>query len=220
MGPKAKFSFDRVLMDAVFIHTEQVCEVVLENESDIPAAFSFSKNETLFGPLFTFSPSEGILDVAEQRAVQIRFKSHLLGSFDEKFRCILDGGVEPLTIAFAGNVVGPTFNFDCEKLELEKTSYGFSNSQQLSLFNTSSVPMQFQLSCVDQVDGGDMADFTMIPPLGEILPHSTMKIELIFSPSAIRSYACDLMVDVDGVGTDLLRLPISAQSLVPEVLGH
>jgi hydrocephalus-inducing protein len=96
------------------------------------------------------------------------------------------------------------------------TSYGFSHFHQLELFNTSSVPLSFRLKCCSP-DSEDSLDFTITPQVGYIKEFSSVKITLQFNPRAIRTYACEIVVDVDNVGDDILRLPVIAESLVPTV---
>jgi hydrocephalus-inducing protein len=77
-------------MKSIFIHTSQKYEIVLENVSNIATHFAIVPNESTFGPFFKFTPSEGILEIAEQKIIQIDFDSKKLGTFKEEFTCKLE----------------------------------------------------------------------------------------------------------------------------------
>jgi hypothetical protein len=87
----------------------------------------------------------------------------------------------------------------------------------MELFNTSSVPLCYKLHCAGN-DADDVSDFAVFPQQGEIKGHESAPIRLQFKPRAIRSYNCEVVVDVENVGDDQLRLPVSAESLVPIVI--
>ena len=85
LGPKAKLSYTFLNMDSVFIDTRHVYHVVLENEGNIPSKFNLLDNQSLFGPKFTFTPNQGVLQVGEQKVIEVAFESDVLGQFKEEF---------------------------------------------------------------------------------------------------------------------------------------
>lgn len=154
MGPRVQLSFDEIDLGNVFINSTHIYEVVLANKGDIDAIFNVSSNKSVFGPCFQFNPSEGIVMPDGHQAVQITFKSEVLGEFREEFDFQIDGLPEPHKLRVVGNVIGPTFHFDIPKLRFGTVSYGFPSTQTCKLTNTSLVPMQFRL-CVPDDGGGD-----------------------------------------------------------------
>lgn len=46
-------------------------QVVLANKGDIDAVFSYIHSQSMFGPLFTFSPSQGIVRPGGYQAVKV-----------------------------------------------------------------------------------------------------------------------------------------------------
>lgn len=99
-------------------------QVILSNQGDIDATFNLLPNHSTFGPLFQFSPSEGIVVPGGHQAIKISFSSPMLGDFDEEFFCSVKGLPEMLKLNFKGNVIGPTFHFDQPKLKFGTVSYG------------------------------------------------------------------------------------------------
>ncbi|KAJ3106206.1 hypothetical protein HDU97_006839 [Phlyctochytrium planicorne] len=216
IGPKARFSYDVLDIDEVFINTAHQYEVFLENRGDIDFKYSLQRPPTLFGPKFRFSPESGSLAVGEQQLIKIHFNSDILGAFTEEFNFQLDGAPAPLSLTFRGHVVGPVFYFEVPELELGKLSYGFQSTRTLNLINTSHIPMKFRLRMMSS-DEGTSNEFEIEPSLGTIPPVGVAEIKVNFTPSEIKRYDEALAVDVIGVGEELLILPVRAESIVPEI---
>jgi hydrocephalus-inducing protein len=58
-------------------------------------------------------------------------------------------------------------------------------------------------------------EFSIVPNSGVLPPQSRCKLIVEFVPHFIKKYDTFLLVDVDDVGVELMRLPISARSSVP-----
>ncbi len=71
VGPRCVFSFDTLDIQNVFVNSAHAYEVVIENKGDIEALFSLVPSESLFGPKFTFAPSNGVLSPGKLQAVQV-----------------------------------------------------------------------------------------------------------------------------------------------------
>ena len=100
VGPKVQFSFDRLDMGNIFVNSSHTYEVVLANKGDIDAIFSLLPTNSLFGPRFSFNPSEGIVMPDGHQAIQVTFNSAVLGDFDEQFNFQIDGSPENLKLNF------------------------------------------------------------------------------------------------------------------------
>ena len=100
MGPKVQFSFDELDLGNIFVGSSHTYEVVLANKGDIDAIFTLVPSQTLFGPKFNFNPSEGIVMPDGHQAIQIVFKSPILGDFKEDFFFEIDGHPEKLKLSF------------------------------------------------------------------------------------------------------------------------
>jgi hydrocephalus-inducing protein len=183
VGPKAVFTYDNLDIGEVYINAVHRYEVVLQNVGDIEAQYQLDQVEN---SRFEFAPDRGNLGVygnceegGEQEKIAITFSSDTIGEFTEVVSWALQGTVEPLTITFKGNVIGPTFYFEEEVLDFGVVSYGFLNSQILHLHNTSEIPMKFTLRIPE--DGKFMQrEFGIVPSAGSIFPGEKGEIKVDF----------------------------------------
>ena len=189
---------------------------MLENVGGIKSKFSLVPNRTLFGPKFQFNPSKGTICVGEQLVIEVIFNPDILGSFKEDFLWELEGGSENLHVSFTGAVVGPTFEFDREMLFLPAASYGFTIAESFVLSNTSQIPMSFRLQVLND-QGEEVPDLKLTLCSGLINAMSQIPLAVEFHPTRIDNYSANIIVHVDSVGENLLRLPIEAKSVVPSV---
>lgn len=129
-----------------------------------------------------------------------------------------------------GAVIGPTFHFDVPKLKFGTVSYGFVNSQLCSLVNTSLVPMSYQLRVPGDGVGDSLCstseydstvseagsstnpkEFEITPASGILPPKSEVKIQVDLCSNTVKKYDLALVVDINGVGDEVLSLPIAAK---------
>ncbi|PIK52781.1 putative hydrocephalus-inducing protein-like [Apostichopus japonicus] len=151
------------------------------------------------------------------------------------FDWTVDGLPEKIQIHFKGSVIGPTFHFDVPKLKFGTVSYGFKCTKIATLVNTALVPMTFKLRVpsdghgkVISVTAGDETlgktnvnispkEFEIEPESGSIPPQSEMKIAIALTSNTTKKYDLSLVVDVEGVGEEILNLPITAKCVVSPV---
>jgi hydrocephalus-inducing protein len=126
------------------------------------------------------------------------------------------GGADPLVLAVKGRVVGPTFHFDHSEIDFGRLSYAFASSKELTLFNSSEIPMTYNLRIV-AMDEEDKQDIKIKPATGRIKKMQSQKITIQMIPSKTKHYNMQVAVDVIAVADDLMYLPIKAQSMVPTV---
>ncbi|KAJ3022533.1 hypothetical protein HKX48_005950 [Thoreauomyces humboldtii] len=215
-GPKARFSYELLDIEEIFIDTLHTYEVVLENRGDIPISYALDPSTSLFGPKFRFSPDCGELAVGEQHNIQITFHPDVMGDVSEEFVWRLEGGPEPLRICVKGRVVGPSFHFTVPDVNFGKVSYGFESVQQIELVNTSQISMTYRLR-IPSIDNGQKPEFSVVPSEGAIGPAGSESLTVTFLPHSVQAYNACIIVDVDSVGSDLARLPIYAESVVPAI---
>ena len=84
-GPRAKFSFDIMEMQNIFINTSSTYTTYLTNFGDIPINFELQPSNSIFGPMFSFEPSAGTLAVGAKQDFKIHFNAKQLGEIDEMF---------------------------------------------------------------------------------------------------------------------------------------
>ena len=189
---------------------------MLENIGGIKSKFSLIPNKTLFGPKFCFTPDQGTIAIGEQMVIEVIFNPDSLGTFKEDFLWELEGGSENLHVSFTGAVIGPTFEFDREKLILPEAAFGFPTCENFFLSNTSQIPMSFRLQVLND-QGEEVEDIKLAQSEGKIKALSQISLSVKFLPTRIDHYSANIVVHVDSVGENLLYLPVEARSIVPNV---
>ncbi|CAM5150043.1 unnamed protein product [Eretmochelys imbricata] len=240
MGPKLLFSFDQLDIGKVFVGSTHSYEAILYNKGAIDALFNLIPPSTALGACFTFDPKEGIILPGGLQAIQISFSSTILGEFTEEFKFSVNGAPEPVILTIRGCVIGPTFHFNVPSLNFGDVSFGFPRSLSCCLRNTSLIPMTFNLyvpgdgpgdpsvtSFVQTLDitrtswikgaQGSVKpkEFIITPSSGTIRPHGLLDIQVTLCSNTVKKYETALVVDVDGIGEEVLALLITARCVVP-----
>lgn len=112
--------------------------------------------------------------------------------------------------------MGPSFHFDVGEVNFHKVSYGFESDWTVTLINTSAIPMSYTMR-LPESDELKEGEFHIEAISGNIAPMASQQIRITFTPKSVRKYDTCLIVDIDSVGQDLYRLPVLAESIVPEV---
>lgn len=76
---------------------------------EIPAQFKLLPSDDFYATKFSFTPTEGTLDVGEVKTINVQLQSDLLGSFSDTFLWSLNHSSEALKLQFKGAIVGPKF---------------------------------------------------------------------------------------------------------------
>lgn len=121
-----------------------------------------------------------------------------------------------LTLTFKGHVVAPTFRFSEDVIDFGKVSYKFSEKKTVYLTNTSEVDINY----VIRVPGDGKAlqnEFNIKNDRGKLASDKTATVVIEFTPCFQQHYDHVLVVDLEGVGQDMLAIPIKAECLVPKV---
>eukprot|EP01042_Synura_sphagnicola_P000147 gene147-148_t len=210
IGPHAALSFDILDMGDVFVNSEQKYEMHISNKGDIIARWNYISSLTRFGNKFSFSPTEGVLEVGQSQPITLRFLSDILGEFSEHFRFGLQGNEETLLCQAKGQVIGPTFHFDCKSIEFGAVSFDYLHSTTIRLVNTSKIPMVFHLH-VPQDGTFQKKEFDITPSDGTLPPDDSIDVTVEFIPGSVKVYSYSLAVDVLNVGEMLLSIPINAE---------
>ncbi|XP_068023522.1 hydrocephalus-inducing protein homolog [Melanerpes formicivorus] len=239
-GPWLCFSLEQLDLGQVLVGSSSKSEVILHNKGAIHASFSLVPPTTALGPCFSFSPCQGLLLPDEFQVIQVCFCPPVLGHFTEEFRFSVEGCPEPVTLTVRGCVSAPPLRFDVPCLRFGDVSYGFPHSLFCRLTNTSLVPVAFTL----RVPGDGVAEpsvpstaqvldnslpswkkrarrclrpceFTISPGRGTIPALSFQDIQVTLCSNTQGLYELALVVDVDGVGQELLALPLTARCVVP-----
>ncbi|XP_030099412.1 hydrocephalus-inducing protein isoform X1 [Mus musculus] len=242
MGPKLHFNFELLDIGKVFIGSAHCYEAILSNKGSIDALFNVIPPTSALGACFVFNPKEGIIEPSGVQAVQISFSSTILGYFEEEFLIDVNGSPEPVKMTIRGCVIGPTFHFNVPALNFGNVSYGFPHTLMCSLNNTSLVPMTFKLRV--RGDGEGMSsipsysqesdskqwsgintempttkpkEFTISPNSGTIRAQGFTAIKVTLCSNTVQKYELALVVDVEGIGEEVLALLITARCVVPKL---
>ncbi|XP_070763174.1 hydrocephalus-inducing protein homolog [Enoplosus armatus] len=246
VGPELQLSFN--LMDMkykVFIGDKNCYEVLVSNSGLIDAPFRLSSPDTAFGRCFSLSPEEGVVASGACQIVEVTFHSRILGNFSEDLLLTVTGQPQPLTLTFRGCVIGPTFHFNVSEFNFGDVCFGFPLTLICTLFNTSLVPMTFALrvpgdglgspsvTCAKHVSdlstnnwqgsaARDLharpAEFTISPAAGSVRAMSDVTIKVTLCSNTLGRYRLPLVVDVEGVGEEIMTLPINARCVVPDIV--
>ncbi|XP_034444093.1 hydrocephalus-inducing protein homolog [Hippoglossus hippoglossus] len=245
MGPKLHLNYNLLDMKNVFISSKNCFEVLVSNKGLIDAPFELSCPDTTLGRCFSFSPEEGVIPSGGCQIVEVTFHSRILGTFSEDLLLAVTGQPKPLTLTFRGCVVGPTFHFNVSELNFGDVAFGFPLTAVCTLFNTSLVPMTFALRVLGDglgspsVNGSQQVsemsrtnwrssaardiharpvEFTVNPAVGSVRALSDVTIKVTLCSNTAGSYRLALVVDVEGVGEEIMTLPINARCVVPEIV--
>ena len=149
--------------------------------------------------------------------LKVSFMSDILGEFSETFRFALEGSSEMLTLTFKGHVVAPTFHFSEDMIDFGKVSFKFKETKTVYLTNTSEVDINYQIRVPGDGRASLQPEFEISNAKGCLEKDKRAEIVIDFTPGFPQTYDMVLVVDLDGVGQDMLAVPIKAECLVPKV---
>ncbi|XP_074864560.1 hydrocephalus-inducing protein homolog isoform X2 [Carettochelys insculpta] len=240
VGPKLLFSFDHLDIGKVFVGSTHCYEAILSNKGAIDALFILIPPSTALGTCFTLDPKEGIILPGGLQSIRISFSSTILGEFSEEFKFSVHGAPEPVKLTIRGCVIGPTFHFNVSSLNFGDVPFGFPRSLSCCLSNTSLVPMTFNLRIPGDGPGDPSVtsfvqilditrtswrkraqgtakpkEFSITPSSGTIRSHGLLDIEVTLCSNTVKKYEMALVVDVAGIGEEVLALLITARCVVP-----
>ncbi|XP_051830566.1 hydrocephalus-inducing protein homolog [Antechinus flavipes] len=242
MGPKTIFNFDVLDIGKAFVGSIHSYEAILSNKGSIDALFNLEPPTTPLGSCFIFNPKEGIVEPSGLQTIQISFSSNILGHFQEEFLFNIHGSPEPVKLTIRGCVIGPTFHFNVPSLDFGDVSFGFPRTLTCSLNNTSLIPMTFKLrvpgdgvgepsvTCLDQTldikksswknessPAIKPREFTIEPISGTIRSQGFAPVRVTLCSNTVQKYQLALVVDVEGIGEEVLALLITARCVVPKL---
>jgi len=214
VGPVLAFSFDSIDIGQIFVGSRHSYDVVVINKGEIDGKLQLIPNNSAFGSRFTFNPSDIVVPANSKSLIEMSFISSKLGKFREVFEFTIDGCDEPLRINVKGEVIGPTLHIEPKEIEFGIVSLGFEHETEFSIFNTSLVELDYRIVS-DRIFVG--ADFEIIPSQEKMAPESESKVKLKLKPNMEGIFACNLEMNVPGIGENVVRIPVQAESRIPEI---
>lgn len=217
IGPKAKVVYNELLdFGDVFISDERTRDFTIQNKGDIPADFELVPIDVLPSYSLDVTPSRGTLDVNAMQKIEVTFCSQQLGEVSHTIRFALHGSTDQLTVRFRATVIPPVFHFDTDLIDFGQVSYSFTQSRVVKLINASKIAMRYSLRIPEEANY-KQKELELVPASGKLSAYGEEDICVNFTPMHVKQYDYQLVVGVPGVGTDLLSIPVRAQSLVPEL---
>ncbi|TRZ17353.1 hypothetical protein HGM15179_009768 [Zosterops borbonicus] len=240
LGPWLCFNFEELDIGEVFVTGTHSYEAILLNRGRIEAPFSLVPPTTAMGSCFTFLPQEGTVVPGRPEAIRISFCPTILGDFEEQFQFSVAGSPTPALLTIKGFVKAPTFHFDVPALHFGDVSFGFPRTLKCCLFNTSLVSTAVTLRVPGDGSGepsicsddqkyklssqawrkeahGMMKprEFTISPCKGTVRGWGSQDIKVTLCSNTVRDYNLELVLDVEGVGQEVLALTLTARCIVP-----
>ncbi|XP_051658043.1 hydrocephalus-inducing protein homolog [Manacus candei] len=244
LEPCLQLSSEELDMGKVLVGEAYSYEAMLVNKGAIDAPFELIPPTTARGSCFTFRPQQGIIPPSGLQPIQISFSSTSLGEFKEEFHFNVAECPKPVTLTIRGHVTGLSLHFSTGGLDFNDVSFGFPQTLSCHLINTSVVPITFHLRIPgdgqgqpslrssDQVkdnahpswEKGTLApcqekpmEFTITPSTGTIPSQGSQEIRVTLCSNDVGQYDCDMVLDVDGFGKEVLALCLKARCVVPEL---
>ncbi|XP_027749345.1 hydrocephalus-inducing protein homolog, partial [Empidonax traillii] len=244
LGPCLQLNIDELNMGKLFVGETYSYEAMLVNKGDIDTPFELVPSTTSYGSCFSFLPQKGIIPPNGFQSLQISFSSTTLGEFYEKFQFNVTASPKPVTFTIRGQVTGLSLNFSTGTLDFNDVSFGFPHTLSCRLINTSVVPITFHLripedgqgqpslTSFDQMKDNDHPswekgtltqfhekpkEFTITPSTGTIHARGFQEITVTLCSNDVGQYDCDMVVDVDGFGKEVLALRLKARCVIPDL---
>ncbi|XP_029813970.1 hydrocephalus-inducing protein-like [Manacus vitellinus] len=244
LEPCLQLSSEELDMGKVLVGEAYSYEAMLVNKGAIDAPFELIPPTTARGSCFTFRPQQGIIPPSGLQPIQISFSSTTLGEFKEEFHFNVAECPKPVTLTIRGHVTGLSLHFSTGGLDFNDVSFGFPQTLSCHLISTSVVPITFHLRIPgdgqgqpslrssDQVkdnahpswEKGTLApcqekpmEFTITPSTGTIPSQGSQEIRVTLCSNDVGQYDCDMVLDVDGFGKEVLALCLKARCVVPEL---
>ncbi|KAJ0401033.1 hypothetical protein P43SY_009913 [Pythium insidiosum] len=221
IGPKAKVVYNELIdFGEVFISDERTRDFTIQNKGEIPAHYELAVIDPPLpasGLTLRVEPSRGTLSVNEMSKVEVSFGSHQLGDVFHALRFRLQGSEEQVVVRVKATVVPPVFRFDSDQLDFGAVSYSFPQVKTVKLVNASKINMRYTLRIPEET-ACKKKEFEIQPSSGCLDAYGEQELRILFTSMCVKLYDYRLVVNVAGISSDLLALPIKAQSFVPEVV--
>ncbi|GAA6093510.1 hydrocephalus-inducing protein homolog isoform X1 [Tachysurus ichikawai] len=218
----------------IFVCYKHCYEVLVSNKGLINAPHRLIPPTTAVGLCFSFSPPEGMVPPGACHVLEVRFFSDKLGTFSEEFYFTVLGNPQPLILTFRGCVICLTFHVNITELDFGQGVRGGvkemvqptgNRSTQSAEGGGGKVKMQVSPKCRGRegfrprsVAQAQQADgvYSYGKSVGEKEGGKDSTLVTLCS-NTVQQYSLAMVVDVNGVGEELLALPVKANCIVPEV---
>lgn len=148
LGPRLTLLYDFVDTGRLTQTSVHKYSITLMNKGEIPATWNIhpvATPESEIADSFAFEPSEGTLPPQTTTTIDCILTVASVGAFKELFNINVQGTDETLIFTFQGFAVPPSLEVDVDQIEFGHVAHGFSLTRSFQLFNTSDVPIPYQI---------------------------------------------------------------------------
>lgn len=246
VGPALTLDCDVLDVGTVVFGQTRAWTVRLTNGGGVEGEYAVELPVSVFGSCMSCTPSSGLLKPSDYVDLTISLTPDTLGSVAEAVSVHISGTSEPVQVLVKGQVIAPKFSVSPpESIDFGVVSYGFPSDSELSLTNSSPVPVTFELRLRDimpapprdspesarsmvlsdespgtVISSSPSADFTVLPTVITAKPSSTVKAVVSFLSTTQRAsgvYSALLDVGVVGVSRQIECIRIVGRAVVPTV---
>lgn len=218
IGPRAKVVYNELLdFGDVFISDERTRDFTIQNKGEIPAVFELIPIELPPEMTMSVHPARGVLAVNAMCKVEVTFSSNELGDVFVPIRFRLHGSEDQLSVRFKANVIPPVFHFDVDVIDFGSVSYSFPQTKTVKLVSASKIAMKYSLRIPEEANY-KKKEFEIVPANGRLDAYGEQEVRINLTSFNVKTYDYRLVINVTGVGSDLLSIPIKARCFVPDVV--
>ena len=227
IGPKARVNNPEFnLYDVPITHHIMLePKLIIYNIGVIACEYRIEPPGTPCSKQFHFEQMEGKIPPRDEKStgeqvIPIQFIAERLGEFSEKFNIKIGKSKDVIPIIFKGHVIAPYCRFSVERIDFDKVSKGFDKTETVTLYNESDVDIEYRLRiATDSQDNDKQMEtvFEITPKEGRVEKKKSKEISITFRPEKERPYDIVVLLDMIGIGFDMLTLPVSGVCEVPEV---
>ncbi|CAH2010002.1 unnamed protein product [Acanthoscelides obtectus] len=172
-GPVVVFNANTLNISNVYMNARHEYQIVVKNDSHIPATVVFRGGKTEFGGDIECVPTTRYLSHFDKcKSFVIKFSSSVQGQFVEKVQFTIEESTEIIHFLLIGNVVCPLLKLSTNVVDFGDIPFGECAFQEFQLVNEAQVPINYSISVED------MSNTNVEWSLGEhvVQPYSNIPI--------------------------------------------
>ena len=236
IGPKAELTYnEKNLLDIPITSRVNIADIeplIIRNIGVIDCDFIIRPSLTPCGKQFKFGLTEYKLKPPGEdnkhngeKVIPIEFHAERLGEFSEKFIIEITRSKKEIPVVFKGHVIAPSCRFDLQNKLASNGGINFGavslkdkKYETVNLVNDSKVDIKFELRISsDSEDTRIETVFQLEPKNGIAKANSSIPIKITFSPEVEKAYDIVVLLDMEGIGFDMLTLPVSGECKIPDI---
>ncbi|KYN44368.1 Hydrocephalus-inducing protein [Trachymyrmex septentrionalis] len=234
-GPVLHLNVITIDLSSIFLCSVHNYEIVAANHGHIYGTLIYKERPTDFGGTISITPNARTLKPDQYKSFNLSFSSNRKGDFIERIDFVIKESLEVLSLYIKGCVICPTLHFDKHTLDFDETALGFIQTQEVSLYNLSVVPVTFSVTIMEDGDQTPLTyeefatskvkpsfptnprEFTVIPQTGVVQAHSSLKLKVSYIANVVRTGRTNMRVDMWDSDSNPIILPLSFCGAIPSL---